>query len=67
MKKLMLLIITGIIVFSFNGCETNNYNQFNEKLESIVVEESGYIFFTSNKIIDEEDEYDLMIILKAVF
>ena len=55
----MLSTFTFIIVFLLSACELNMYDTFNQAVQNIEAEESGYVFFTDQFMIDGDTALNL--------
>ena len=66
MKKVMMICLVLLGAIFLSSCEINRFSEFNKRAEEIEFEETGYIFFTAKKYIDQENEYQLENIFKEV-
>lgn len=58
MKKFFIVVFVTMLISLISGCHIR-YDKINEKIKHISFEEYGYVFFTSNEIIDDQTSYHL--------
>lgn len=66
MKKLTSLLLVILNVFLLTSC-VNRYKEVNKRLPDVAPEETNYIIFNSDYIIDETTKYKTTDIIKEIF
>lgn len=59
MRKSIFLMMTHMMILLLSGCELNMYDAFNQAVQNIEAEASGYVFFTDHYMIDGDSLVNL--------
>lgn len=67
LNKIFKMIMVFSILMFLSACNYNGFDSFNKKIETIEIEEDGYIFFTNDSYIDGNNQYNFTKLAESMF
>ncbi len=67
LNKMFIMVIVFSILLFLSACDYNGLDPLNEQIETIEIEEDGYIFFTIDSYINGDDQYNFKELTAAMF